>query len=98
MAVPALVLAFQNRRAAIRRAVVARRISRFRRHQDREGPRRRRIAVAIAVVGLAILLPTTAIIVAVGGSRNPMQGAGVSAFAAQDIPAEALAAYQEAAA
>jgi hypothetical protein len=98
MAVPALVLAFQNRRAAIRRAVVARRITRFRRHQDREGPRRRRTMVLVAVVGLAILLPTTAIIVAVGGSRNPMQGAGVSAFAAQDIPAEALAAYQEAAA
>jgi D-alanyl-D-alanine carboxypeptidase len=98
MAVPALVLAFQNRRAAIRRAVVARRIARFRRHQDRQGPRRRRTVVALGVIALVILLPLIAIIVAVGGSRDPRQGAGVSAFAVQDIPAEALAAYQEAAA
>jgi hypothetical protein len=99
MAVPALVLAFRDRRAAIRRAIVARRISRFRRLEQREGPRRRRtITVVVVALALAFLLPTIAIIVAVGGARNPRQGSGVSAAAAADIPPEALVAYQEAAA
>jgi D-alanyl-D-alanine carboxypeptidase len=98
VAVPALVLAFRDRRAAIRRAVVARRIAQFRRHEERRSPRRRAIGVAVAVAVLAVGLPMTAIIVAVGGTRNPTPMGGVSALAARDIPASALAAYQEAAA
>jgi D-alanyl-D-alanine carboxypeptidase len=48
---------------------------------------------------LAFMLPMTAIIVAVGGTRDPRSRAGaVSALAAADIPAEALVAYQDAAA
>ncbi|HEY8527833.1 MAG TPA: D-alanyl-D-alanine carboxypeptidase family protein [Acidimicrobiales bacterium] len=98
MAVPAgLTLAF--RRAAVRRVIRARQVLRFRRRVEREGPSRRRVIVTVAgFVALVVLLPMLAIIVAVAGTRAPASRSGVSAYAAADIPAEALAAYQDAAA
>src|SRR5690606_16975063 len=98
MAVPAgLTLAF--RRAAVRRVIRARQVLRFRRRVEREGPSRRRVIVTVAgFVALVVLPPMLAIIVAVAGTPGPASRSGVSAYAAADIPAEALAAYQDAAA
>jgi hypothetical protein len=64
------------------------------------GPRHRRRS-AIALCGglaLAVMAPLTALVIAIGGTRDPTaaNGAGPSAAALAEIPAEALAAYQDA--
>lgn len=62
--------------------------------------RRRIIAVAGTVATAAFVIPMAVIVIAIGGTRDPAQatGTGVSAAARAEIPPEALAAYQDAAA
>lgn len=83
MPVPAAVVAAARAHRAVRR----------------NGPRRtaqRAAAVAGGGLALAVGLPMTAIIIAVGGLRDPAaQAASSSALA--DIPGDALVAYQDAA-
>jgi len=76
--------------AALTAAVRAGRVVR----QGRTGHR----VAAVAGGGLALLvaLPMTAIIIAVGGVRDPATQVTAAASSLADIPAEALAAYQDA--
>jgi D-alanyl-D-alanine carboxypeptidase len=61
------------------------------------GPRSRRVAVVSAgALAVTLLVLMTAIVIAVGGTRDSASGAAPSAAALAEIPAEALAAYQDA--
>jgi hypothetical protein len=60
-------------------------------------PATRRLAAAIGGgVAVALVVPVAAIIIAVGGTRDPASGTYPSAAALAEIPADALAAYQDA--
>jgi len=95
--VPAAIAAsLRARRAAVRRAVVARGVANARRAEHR-GRRRRQVTIgALAVLGLGIFLPIAIIIIAIAGAPDPRRASGASAVALADIPAEALVAYQDA--
>jgi D-alanyl-D-alanine carboxypeptidase len=69
------------------------------RRRGRHARRRIRRIVRLSIVLLPILSPVVVLLVAVAavGGTEEISGAGVSAVAERDLPAEALAAYQEAA-
>ncbi len=70
---------------------------RFVNRDERRRAARRVAAIAGGGLALTVALPMTAIIVAVGGLRDPAAQAAASAAALSDIPREALDAYQQAA-
>ena len=93
----ALAAALRTRRLAVATALRRRRAVRARRSRQSGRSVVRIVGYGIAALILAVILPITAIIVAVGGSRDPNAGrGGVSAAALADIPPEALTAYRDA--
>jgi hypothetical protein len=93
----ALAAALRTRRLAVATALRRRRAARARRSERNGRSIIRIVGYGIAALVLAVILPITAIIVAVGGSRDPNAGQlGVSAAALADIPPEALTAYRDA--
>jgi hypothetical protein len=100
VAAPGVVATAQRvRQAVVATALRRRRSERTRRERQRSRTRTRLIAYGVAVLVTAVLLPMTAIIVAIGGTRDPRGSmGGMSAAALADIPPEALTAYRDAAA
>jgi hypothetical protein len=103
MPAPAVSAALRARRLAVAAAMRKRRARRAGEAEAKRRSTRRTVRIAgygMAVLVLAILLPITAIIVAVAGGPDPRtrQGGGISAAALADIPPEALTAYRDAAA
>jgi hypothetical protein len=75
-------------------------VAKARRVINRDEGRRTARRVAVTAGGglaLTVALPMTAIIIAVGGLRDPAAQPAASATALTDIPRDALAAYQQAA-
>lgn len=81
--------------AAVAAAARARRLVN---RDERRSTARRAAAMAGGGLALTVALPMTAIIIAVGGLRDPATQAAASAAALSDIPSDALAAYRQAAA
>jgi len=70
---------------------------RFVNRDERRGTARRVAVIGGGGLALTVALPMTAIIIAVGGLRDPAAQADASAAALSDIPRDAFDAYQEAA-
>lgn len=103
MAAPVVSAALKARRAAVAAALRRRRAERAEqegRARRANGRKLRVMGYGLAVLVLAVLLPMTAIILAVASGPGPraMRSGGVSAAALADIPPEALTAYRDAAA